>query len=151
MVPRAVTAALPARLRDASPRRPPRQARSRLSRSSSPPAPTASDSGTARSGPSHLAWSGEQQYLAERLPEGAGAFSSILGAGEDLHPGEIILEDGDRYDAPTALFIWSDRGLDAISDRLHRRLRARPAHPRGPRPLVLNTWEAVYFDHDLAG
>ncbi|WP_372967308.1 alpha-galactosidase [Microbacterium sp.] len=97
----------------------------------------------------HLAWSGEQQYLAERLPEGAGAFSSILGTGEDLHPGEIILEDGDRYDAPTALFIWSDGGLDQISDRLHRRLRARPAHPRTPRPLVLNTWEAVYFDHDL--
>ncbi|WP_311257627.1 alpha-galactosidase [Microbacterium sp. WCS2018Hpa-9] len=98
----------------------------------------------------HLAWSGEQQYLAERLPEGAGVFSSVLGAGEDLHPGEIILEDGERYDAPTALFIWSDKGLDAISDRLHRRLRARDSHPRGPRPLVLNTWEAVYFDHDLA-
>jgi len=97
----------------------------------------------------HLAWSGEQRYLAERLTEGAGAFSAILGAGENLHPGEIILADGERYDAPTALFIWSDRGLDAISDRLHRRLRARASHPRSPRPLVLNTWEAVYFDHDL--
>ncbi|WP_341957109.1 alpha-galactosidase [Microbacterium sp. LWH13-1.2] len=97
----------------------------------------------------HLAWSGEQRYLAERLTEGAGAFSSIIGAGEELHPGEIILEDGDHYDSPTALFIWSDRGLDAISDRLHRRLRARASHPRSPRPLVLNTWEAVYFDHDL--
>ncbi|MEV8175944.1 alpha-galactosidase [Microbacterium sp. NPDC079176] len=97
----------------------------------------------------HLAWSGEQQYLAERLPEGAGVFSSVIGAGEELHPGEIILEDGDRYDAPTALFLWSDSGLDAISDRLHGRLRARPTHPRSPRPLVLNTWEAVYFDHDL--
>ncbi|MBT2474178.1 alpha-galactosidase [Microbacterium sp. ISL-103] len=97
----------------------------------------------------HLAWSGEQQYLAERLPEGAGAFSAILGAGEELHPGEVILEDGERYDAPTALFIWSGSGLDAISDRLHSRLRARPTHPRSPRPLVLNTWEAVYFNHDL--
>lgn len=97
----------------------------------------------------HLAWSGEQRYLAERLTEGAGSFSSILGAGEELHPGEIILADGERYDAPTALFVWSDSGLDAISDRLHRRLRARTAHPRSPRPLVLNTWEAVYFDHDL--
>ncbi|MFC7582772.1 alpha-galactosidase [Nonomuraea antimicrobica] len=33
-----------------------------------------------------------------------------------------------------------------MSDRLHRWLRARPGHPRTPRPVVLNTWEAVYFD-----
>ncbi|WP_091232061.1 alpha-galactosidase [Microbacterium sp. 3J1] len=97
----------------------------------------------------HLAWSGDQRYLAERLTEGAGAFSSVLGAGEGLHSGEIILHDGDRYDAPTALFVWADNGLDGVTDRLHRRLRARPTHPRRPRPLVLNTWEAVYFDHDL--
>ncbi|MFB4348329.1 alpha-galactosidase [Microbacterium sp. CR_7] len=97
----------------------------------------------------HLAWSGEQRYLAERLTEGAGAFSAVIGAGEELHSGEVILEDGDRYDAPTALFLWSHAGLDGLADRLHRRLRSRAAHPRSPRPLVLNTWEAVYFDHDL--
>nr|WP_314843454.1 alpha-galactosidase [uncultured Microbacterium sp.] len=97
----------------------------------------------------HLAWSGDQRYLAERLPEGAGALSSVIGAGETLHSGEIILDDGDRYDAPTAVFVWSDHGLDALTARLHQRLRSRPSHPRAPRPLVLNTWEAVYFDHDL--
>lgn len=97
----------------------------------------------------HLAWSGEQRYIAERLTEGAGALAATLGAGEDLHSGEIILADGERYDAPTALFIWSGAGLDGLSDRVHRRLRARPDHRRSPRPLVLNTWEAVYFDHDL--
>jgi hypothetical protein len=32
---------------------------------------------------------------------------------------------------------------------IHRWLRERPEHPRSPRPVVLNTWEAVYFDHDL--
>jgi alpha-galactosidase len=97
----------------------------------------------------HLAWSGDGEYLAERLPEGAGAFSAVIGAGESLRPGEVLLRDGDRYEAPTAVFTWSDRGLDGIADRLHRRLRARPGHPSSPRPLVLNTWEAVYFDHDL--
>lgn len=39
--------------------------------------------------------------------------------------------------------------MDGVSERLHRRLRARPGHPSTARPLVLNTWEAVYFDHDL--
>ncbi|MEV4619439.1 alpha-galactosidase [Asanoa sp. NPDC049573] len=97
----------------------------------------------------HLAWSGEQRYLAERLPEGAGVFSAVVGAGESLRSGEVILADGERYEAPPVLFVWSDAGTDGIADRLHRRLRARPRHPRPPRPLVLNTWEAVYFDHDL--
>jgi hypothetical protein len=44
---------------------------------------------------------------------------------------------------------WSDVGLDGMSRRLHEHLRARPAHPRTPRPVTLNTWEAVYFDHAL--
>ncbi|WP_245712261.1 alpha-galactosidase [Glycomyces sambucus] len=97
----------------------------------------------------HLAWSGESEYLAERLPEGTGLFAAVLGAGELLHPGEVRLADGERYDAPTAVFTWSGSGLDGIADRLHRRLRARASHPAEPRPLVLNTWEAVYFDHDM--
>jgi alpha-galactosidase len=98
----------------------------------------------------HLAWSGEQRYLAERLPEGAGSFSAVIGAGEALRSGEVILADGERYEAPPVLFIWSDAGTDGVADRLHRRLRARAHHPATPRPLVLNTWEAVYFDHDLS-
>ena len=97
----------------------------------------------------HLAWSGDGEYLAERLPEGAGALSRVLGAGELLRSGEVMLEPGERYDAPRVLFAWSDRGLDGLAARLHRRLRARTHHPATPRPLVLNTWEAVYFDHDL--
>ncbi|WP_431279207.1 alpha-galactosidase [Leifsonia poae] len=98
---------------------------------------------------SHLAWSGDAEYVVEKLTEGAGPFSSVLGVGEGLRPGEIALADGDRYVAPTALFVWSGEGLDGIAHRLHRRLRARPSHPSTPRPLTLNSWEAVYFDHDL--
>lgn len=97
----------------------------------------------------HLAWSGDGEYLAERLPEGAGVFSSVIGAGEALHSGEMILADGDRYTAPTVLFLWSDHGLDGLADRLHRRVRGRATHPPRPRPLTLNSWEALYFDHNL--
>ncbi|WP_261166649.1 alpha-galactosidase [Microbacterium sp. Marseille-Q6965] len=97
----------------------------------------------------HLAWSGDQRYLAERLPEGAGSHAGVIGAGEGLAPGEVVLAPGDAYRAPTVLYVWSDAGMDGVAARLHDRLRARPGHPVSPRPLVLNTWEAVYFDHDL--
>ncbi|WP_110587942.1 alpha-galactosidase [Microbacterium suaedae] len=98
----------------------------------------------------HLAWSGNPRYLAERLPEGAGSHAGALGVGEGLVPGEVRLAPGESHRAPTAVFVWSPDGLDGLAARLHARLRARPRHPRTPRPLVLNTWEAVYFDHDLA-
>ncbi|GAA1722192.1 alpha-galactosidase [Fodinicola feengrottensis] len=98
----------------------------------------------------HVGWSGNQRYLAEQLPEGAGGTHAVvLGAGELLRPGEVSLEAGQTYAAPTCYFAWSDRGLDGLSDRFHELLRARGTHPKTPRPLVLNTWEAVYFDHDL--
>jgi alpha-galactosidase len=36
-----------------------------------------------------------------------------------------------------------------LAARFHRYLRGRPHHPSTPRPVVVNTWEAVYFNHDL--
>lgn len=97
----------------------------------------------------HLAWSGDHEHLAERLPEGAGGHAGVLGCGELLRPGEVRLAPGQRYTTPWALFAWSGSGLDGLTARLHRYVRARPAHPRSPRPVVLNTWEAVYFDLHL--
>ena len=98
----------------------------------------------------HVAWSGNQVHLADRLPEGAGAGgASVIGGGELLQSGEIRLRTGESYTTPWVVGTWSDTGLDAASARVHRWLRARPNHPRRPRPLVLNSWEAVYFDHDL--
>jgi alpha-galactosidase len=99
----------------------------------------------------HVAWSGNHRHVAERLPEGAGAGGAgVLGGGELLLPGEVLLVPGESYTTPWVVFTWSDQGLDGASARVHRWLRARPGHPRRPRPLVLNTWEAVYFQHDLA-
>ncbi|MGI5142291.1 MULTISPECIES: alpha-galactosidase [unclassified Streptomyces] len=97
----------------------------------------------------HIAWSGDQRYLVEQLPEGAGAHAAVLGAGELLRAGEIRLAPGESYTTPVCHFAWSGQGLDGLADRFHALLRARPAHPRTPRPVILNSWEAVYFDHDL--
>ena len=97
----------------------------------------------------HTAWSGNHEHLVEALPEGAGRHHAVIGGGELLAPGEVHLEPGETYAAPTVVFVHSTEGLDGLSRRLHRSLRARPGHPNRPRPLTLNTWEAVYFETDL--
>lgn len=93
----------------------------------------------------HLAWSGDAVYRTDALPE-AGAH---IGAGPLLRAGEISLQSGESFQTPIAAFVYSDHGLDGLSSRMHRSLRARATHPRTPRPVTLNTWEAVYFAHDL--
>src|SRR4029079_19160468 len=87
-------------------------------------------------------WSGDCAYWAERLPDGQG----MLAAGEPPEPGA---GRGGECTTPWLYAAYSDRGLDGLSAAFHAYLRARPSHPKPPRPVVLNTWEAVYFDHDL--
>ncbi len=92
----------------------------------------------------HVAWSGNHRLLAERTPTS----ESFLWAGELLAPGEVVLGAGESYRTPWALGSWGD-GLDELARRFHDELRGRPHHPRRPRPVTLNTWEAVYFDQSL--
>lgn len=92
----------------------------------------------------HVAWSGNHRLAAERTSTA----ESFLSAGELLVPGEIVLAEGEAYTTPWAIGSWGD-GLNRLSQRFHDELRARPQHPTRPRPVTLNTWEAVYFDHDL--
>jgi alpha-galactosidase len=93
----------------------------------------------------HVAWSGNHRVLAERTSTGV----SLLGGGELLLAGEMRLAPGDTYRSPW-LYGSYGHGLDELSARFHRYLRGRPQHPRPPRPVIINTWEAVYFNHDLA-
>ncbi|TDE89601.1 alpha-galactosidase [Occultella glacieicola] len=91
----------------------------------------------------HLGWSGNQVLAAELVPAG----TRFLRAGELLLPDEVVLTPGQTHQSPWVYGSWGE-GLDELASRVHRHLRARPTHPRSPRPVVLNTWEAVYFDHD---
>ncbi|MGH3681576.1 MAG: alpha-galactosidase, partial [Natronosporangium sp.] len=92
----------------------------------------------------HTAWSGNHVTFAELGLTGV----RVLGGGELLLPGEVVLAPGKTYTTPW-LYAVHGEGLDAVATTFHQHLRARPNHPRSPRPVVLNTWEAVYFDHDL--
>ncbi|ADB30844.1 glycoside hydrolase clan GH-D [Kribbella flavida DSM 17836] len=92
----------------------------------------------------HTAWSGNHRSYAERGMSGY----AVIGGGELLLPGEGRLEPQGSYSTP---WIYGSYGvgLDQLSARFHEYLRARPTHPSTDRPVVLNTWEAVYFDLDL--
>lgn len=92
----------------------------------------------------HLAWSGNHFMAAELLDDGR----RCLQMGELLHPGEVVLEAGASYRTPTLIGSYSRAGLTPASQHFHRYARSLPAQPERPRPVLLNTWEAVYFAHD---
>ena len=92
----------------------------------------------------HLGWSGNQVLAAEHSFTGW----RLLRGGELLLPGEVRLAQGEEYASPWLYGSWGE-GLDEFSHRFHRFLRARAQHPVRPRPVLLNTWEAVYFDMRL--
>jgi alpha-galactosidase len=99
----------------------------------------------------HLAWSGNHTLLIEPLTDGR----RQLQLGEWFAPGEVVLAPGERYRTPDAHLTFSAAGLNGMSANFHRFVRSAvlrwPEGRMAPRPVHLNTWEAVYFNHDLEG
>jgi alpha-galactosidase len=91
----------------------------------------------------HVAWSGNHTLFAERLPDGR----RYLQGGELLHPGEVVLEAGESYTTPDVIGVYSPEGLTPATWQFHDAIRSLAVHPKTPRPVLLNTWEAVYFNH----
>jgi alpha-galactosidase len=92
----------------------------------------------------HTGWSGNHTHYTDRLSTG----EQVIGGGELLLPGEIQLNQGQSYTSPWVYGSYGV-GLDEVARRFHRFLRARDHHPSSKRPVTINVWEAVYFDHDL--
>lgn len=93
----------------------------------------------------HFGWSGDHEQFVDAVADGR----TVMGAAELLGSGEVVLAPGERYVTPSYFAAYSDHGLDGISAAFHHWFRARGHHPATPRPVVLNVWEAVYFNHDL--
>jgi alpha-galactosidase len=92
----------------------------------------------------HTAWSGNHVHFAERAFTG----EQLIGGGELLLPGEVRLATGESYQSPWVYASYGV-GLDEVARRFHRYLRTREPTVAADRPVTLNVWEAVYFDHDL--
>lgn len=95
----------------------------------------------------HLGFSGNFRCLAEQVADG----SKQLQCGELFYPGEKILAPDESYESPWVYVTSSDQGLNGLSDNYHTFFRSQIETPllKHKRPVQLNTWEAVYFDHDL--
>ena len=97
----------------------------------------------------HLAWSGNHSLLAEVMSDGR-RYAQL---GELLMPGEVCLDPGASYATPIVVGAYSSDGFTPASWVMHQHVRDE-ATTRGAVPAVrkvlLNTWEATYFDHDTA-
>ena len=70
-----------------------------------------------------------------------------MGLASDLF--SYPLEPGEKIVAPEVIMTYSGAGIERISHNLHRCIRERVC--RGPwrdspRPVLINSWEACYFD-----
>ena len=63
-------------------------------------------------------------------------------------PARSCCRPGRRTRSPWVFFAAADDGLDGLAARWHAYQRSLDAHP-DVQPVVLNVWEAVFFDHDL--
>lgn len=61
------------------------------------------------------------------------------------------LEPGASFQTPEAVLVYSDEGLGGMSRTFHRLYRTRlcrGVHRDLERPILVNNWEATYFDFD---
>lgn len=59
------------------------------------------------------------------------------------------LEPGKSFDTPQAVLVFSDNGLNAMSQTFHDLYRnhlIRSPYKNSERPILINNWEATYFD-----
>jgi alpha-galactosidase len=74
-----------------------------------------------------------------------------LNMGLDYEGFCFYLREGDSFFTPETVMCFSDEGLAALSQRYHRIYRhnlCRGPCKLSPRPVLINNWEATYFDFD---
>ncbi len=68
-----------------------------------------------------------------------------------IHPQNFSwkLMEGESFVTPEAVMVYTDQGLNAMSQAYHRLYRTRLARGKyrdRVRPILVNNWEATYFD-----
>ena len=92
-----------------------------------------------------LVYSGNFEMLAEVDNHGV----TRLQAGIHSTDFDWTLTTGETFQTPEAVLVWSDEGLNGMSrtyHRLYQRRLARGTWRDKVRPILINNWEATYFD-----
>lgn len=92
-----------------------------------------------------LVYSGN--FLAQAEVDTHGSTRMLMG----IHPDgfDWKLEKGESFQTPEAVMVYTDKGLNHLSQTFHKLYQRRLA--RGywrdkARPILINNWEATYFD-----
>lgn len=92
-----------------------------------------------------LVYSGN--FLAQAEVDTHGSTRMLMG----IHPDgfDWKLEKGESFQTPEAVMVYTDKGLNYLSQTFHKLYQRRLA--RGywrdkARPILINNWEATYFD-----
>ena len=93
----------------------------------------------------HVGWSGNFDITLDGVTE----HRKHMLVGEKLVSGEIALQSKTTYSSPTIYAVYSSHGLSTASQHFHEFVRSRNRQKNMRRPVTLNTWEAVYFDHNF--
>ncbi|MEM0909853.1 MAG: alpha-galactosidase [Pseudomonadota bacterium] len=96
----------------------------------------------------HLGWSGNHRTRVELLSEQR----TYVQMGELLGHDEIQLAPKTSYTTPTMYISYSASGFNRMSSQFHRYIKQHILSDKivsTPRPVHYNTWEGIYFDHDL--
>lgn len=93
----------------------------------------------------HLVYSGN--FLAQAERDQFDQLRMVMG----IHPEAFSwkLEPGRSFQAPEVVLTWSGEGLGRMTHTLHDLYRGHLIRkPVEARPVLLNNWEATYFDFD---
>ncbi|BCG07619.1 alpha-galactosidase [Buttiauxella agrestis] len=94
----------------------------------------------------HLGWSGNHRLRCEVKTDGR----RYLQAEALYLAGEMALGEGETLHTPWLYASHSGNGLNGMSQQFHQFLREQVIRfpENKPRPVHLNTWEGIYFDHN---
>jgi len=94
-----------------------------------------------------LIYSGNHQFSLERDPIG----QTRLTVGINEYNFDWQLAAGQSFQTPEVALVYSTTGLNGMSQAYHQLLRERVArgqYKNELRPVLINNWEATYFDFD---
>ncbi|WP_411107166.1 alpha-galactosidase [Vibrio vulnificus] len=95
----------------------------------------------------HFAWSGNHRLRVDVKADGR----RYMQAEVIYLPGEVALKEGESLTTPWLYASYSNCGLNGMSHHFHSHVRDSilpKDFTNKLRPIHLNTWEGIYFDHD---